>query len=787
MYRRMIVRDVTRNPGVAAVLVVLMMLSVMLAVSSAGTLVRLVGASSALLARADAPHVAQLHVGDYDQGEVDRWTAGRPEVVHQQTMLLLGIDGADLLFDGEPQTSSIQQNSLVVPNTDRDLLLDLDNRPITAVEPGTIVLPVYYAVEDDLEVGDPVTVTGPGGFTKHLEIAGFARDSIMNPAITSSKRLAVAAADLEEVRAHVGEVEYLVSFWLEDPATQSATFQKAYQDSSMPQAGQLVDASTFRMLTMIGDGLVAAVVVLVSMLLFAVGLLCLRFSIHTATEQDYREIGVLKAIGVAPRHVRRIYLTKYALLAAVATAAGLLAGWALVPPLTRNITSYMGVPSSVWNTVVPVVAALSVLALLLLSVLVLLRRFDRIDAVTALRAGATGPQRRAPRMRLHGSRTPVPLRLGIMDVVGRWPVYVVLFAVFAVSAFIMIVPVNSATTANAPDFVNYMGIGQVDLRVDLRHVDDTSADRFAAITDRLEADPDAATVAPMVTTRHDTVDRDGLPVSLYVENGDHTLLPVTYAEGRAPVDDSEIALSLLALRRSGRDVGDRLPVTVGDEERLLTVVGTYQDITNGGTTAKSRLSTDGEEVMWYVIGVDLRPGADATATAAAYAQDTAPAKVAAIEQWRDQTLGPIARQLGVAAAVAVAVALALALLMTALFNRMLIARDQGQIAIQRAIGAPDEDVRRQYLTRMLVVLLVGAVVGTLAANTLGESLFNLMFEGMFGGFEALGQGTSRIAFAVAPWLAYLALPAALVLVVSLATVTSSRAIASADISRITTE
>jgi putative ABC transport system permease protein len=68
----------------------------------------------------------------------------------------------------------------------------------------------------------------------------------------------------------------------------------------MPQAGQLVDSATFQMLTMIGDGMVAAVVILVSLLLLVVGLLCLRFSFLTAAEQDYREIGVLKAIGVAP-------------------------------------------------------------------------------------------------------------------------------------------------------------------------------------------------------------------------------------------------------------------------------------------------------------------------------------------------------------------------------------------------------------------------------------------------------------------------------------------------------
>src|SRR5699024_9073376 len=134
------------------------------------------------------------------------------------------------------------------------------------------------------------------------------------------------------------------------------------------------------------------------------------------------------------------------------------------------------------------------------------------------------------------------------------------------------------------------------------------------------------------------VDKDGTAISLYVENGDHARLPVTYADGRAPERSSEIALSLLALNEVGRQVGDTLPVQVGGQDRDLVIVGSYQDITNGGKTAKSSLPTDGEEIMWYMIGVQLTPGTDPTAKAQDYSEQLAPAKVADIQQWRVQTL-----------------------------------------------------------------------------------------------------------------------------------------------------
>src|SRR5699024_9533851 len=158
------------------------------------------------------------------------------------------------------------------------------------------------------------------------------------------------------------------------------------------------------------------------------------------------------------------------------------------------------------------------------------------------------------------------------------------------------------------------------LRIDLRDVDDTSPLQFASSAEQRGADPDVAAVAPMVTTRNDSVDQDGNAISIYVENGDHTVLSVHYADGRAPQSAAAIALSLLGLNQAGRQVGDTLPVQVGGQDRDLAIVGSYQDITNGGKTAKASLPTDGDDVLWYMVGVQLAPGTDPGAKAAAYSE-----------------------------------------------------------------------------------------------------------------------------------------------------------------------
>ena len=186
MLHRMGVRGLQRELPVALTLGTLILLSVVLAAAGTGLLTRLVGASEGLLERARAPHLAQMHAGDLDPEQIVSWAQERREVTAVQIQPQLLIDGDDLLLDGTSQAGSIQQNSLVVPESERDLLLDPDGGAVRQIEPGTIWLPVYYEIEHGLRIGDTVTVTGPEGYRIDLSVAGFMRDAIMNTAVASS-------------------------------------------------------------------------------------------------------------------------------------------------------------------------------------------------------------------------------------------------------------------------------------------------------------------------------------------------------------------------------------------------------------------------------------------------------------------------------------------------------------------------------------------------------------------------------------------------------------------------
>ncbi|MNO69749.1 FtsX-like permease family protein [compost metagenome] len=92
--------------------------------------------------------------------------------------------------------------------------------------------------------------------------------------------------------------------------------------------------------------------------------------------------------------------------------------------------------------------------------------------------------------------------------------------------------------------------------------------------------------------------------------------------------------------------------------------------------------------------------------------------------------------------------------------KMLVAKNGYSIAVMKALGFTNADIKAQYVSRSVFVLIVGIVLGTLLANTLGEVL---------AGAVIASFGASSFHFVVNPVSAYLLCPFMMVCAVLIAT------------------
>jgi putative ABC transport system permease protein len=763
MVLRILKKDLRRNRLITSVLFLFICLSALLAAAGSGLIITLVESLDSLFVQSKAPHFVQMHAGEIDKESIAGWAAANPLVKAHQIVEMLNIDGSGIRLSGksESEEHTVMDIGFVTQNTGFDFLLDSKNQ-IIRVSPGEIALPVYYIPQGGAKIGDKVTVARQG-FEKIFTVTAFLRDPQMNPSIVHSKRFLVHQDDFKTLRESVGETEYLIEFLLRDLEDLDA-FSADYQTTNMPAEGPAVNYNLFKVLNGLTDGVVAAVIISAGLLLIGISLLCLRFTLRSTVEEDYREIGVMKAIGFGKRDIRKIYMIKYTFTAGLAVFAGYGLSLYLNRIFTGGILLNLGeAPRSLSRYLVPFLTAVIVFTVVVLSCRLVLKRFNKISASEALRAGTGGNG--------GGSRLPslgnsklinVNIFLGIKDLIGGIKNYSLVFLVFFAAVFIIIVPVNFLGTLESPAFITYMGIGRSDIRIDLRRTDDME-ERFRAILARIKSDPDVPRSAAFVTCRYKVENSDGVLEDISVETGDFSVFPLEYQEGRAPIGDNEIALSYLNARDLEKSVGETLRLITKGGERKMTVSGIYQDITNGGRTAKAALPPDEDNVLWYVVGLDLDPAAGIEEKIDEYTREFYPAKVTHIDGYLHQTLGNTIEQLTMITLVIILIALLISVLITSLFMKMLLSKDRPGIAVMRSIGFSSRDIRTQYITRMLVLLGAGILLGTIFSNTLGQ--------GMVSGILSF-LGASRVRFVIDPFIAYFLCPLALIAVVTAATLAS---------------
>jgi putative ABC transport system permease protein len=136
---------------------------------------------------------------------------------------------------------------------------------------------------------------------------------------------------------------------------------------------------------------------------------------------QYREIGLLKAVGLTPRQVTTVFAVESAALGLIAVAIGFAIGALLAPTLgASSAVTMLGSPTisaSPWHLLA---ASCPVLLVLVGSSRSAARRSTRSSVLHAIQSGTPTP---APRSRLAHilARTslPMPLTLGLKDLLAR--------------------------------------------------------------------------------------------------------------------------------------------------------------------------------------------------------------------------------------------------------------------------------------------------------------------------------------------------------------------------------
>ncbi len=754
MYLRIIWNDVKRSKIITLTITAFILAAALLVTLAAILVVNLFGAIDSMMQRAETPHFMQMHAGEIDRERLLQFARQNENVEDFQILEFLNVEGSQIVIGANSLANNVQDNGFSTQSENFDYLLDLDGNIIQASD-GELYVPIPYMQDGTAHLGDTALISG-----QEFKVAGFLRDAQMNSRLSSSKRFLISKNDYEKIKDS-GNVEYLIEFRLKDTA-QLGAFEAAYIAAGLEANGPSVTYPLFRLMNAITDGIMIAVLLLVSALVVVVAFLCIRFTLLAKIEDETREIGVMKAIGLRISDIRKIYLSKYAALALFGCLSGFALSFLFKGLLLENIRLHMGEAD---NASLALLVGIAGVVLIFLSILafvnLVLRRFNKISPAEAIRYGSVQEKTAgAKHFTLSQNRFfSTNVFLGLKDVLGRKRLYFTMLAVLVIAAFIMLVPQNISNTMASEDFMTYMGIGLSDVLISIQQTDNL-IEKAAAMDDAFAQDPAITSYAVFVSKSFEVKTGEGSSKRIKVELGDHSAFPIQYDAGHAPESENEIALSIMNADELGVVTGETITLLVDNEEKSLVVSGIYSDITNGGKTAQARFKDSSTDILWVKIPVKFADNVQEESKISEYAAAYPYAKVASIDEHLSQTFGPTISAVQKVAGAAIAVSLLISGLILLLFMKMLVAKDRYAIAVTKSLGFTNTDIRRQYLARAGAVMIMGLVLGTLLANTAGES---------FGGLLISLFGASTFKFTVNPWIAYVLCPLGIAITVTAAT------------------
>ncbi len=743
MYYRIMRNDILKSKLITLTTMIFVAAEAMLVSLAAILVVNLSGSIDTLMTQAKTPHFLQMHSGEINTERLSTFVEENDNVDEFQVLEFLNVDGAQIIFEKGSLAGSAQDNGLCVQNKKFDYLLDLDGNVIN-VSDGELYVPICYMKDNTTKVGDKAVICG-----KEFTVEGFLRDSQMNSTLSSSKRFLVSENDYTEIK-RLGSTEYLIEFRLKD-LSELGAFEAAYTSAGLEANGPTITYPLFKMISAISDGLMIAVLLLISALVVAIAFMCIRFTLLAKIEDDYLEIGVMKAIGMRVSNIKRIYIAKYTAIAAIGCILGFAISFLFRSSLLENIRLYMGESkNSSFASILGTMGVLLVFLSIIAYVSRVLKSFRKISAAEAIRFGAS-QQKSASSKRFCLSKNRLfntNIFLGVKDVLSRKRLYTTMFAVLMISSFIIIVPQNLYNTISSKSFIKYMGIGDSDMCISIQQVDNIS-EKTTDILKKINSDSAISRHTLLTTKTFNVKTDDGSEESIKIGLGDHSIFPVQYSKGGVPTAEDEIALSNINADELSKKVGDVITLVVEGEERNFKVSGIYSDITNGGKTAKAVFTDSSPNIMWCDIWLELSDKSFVDKKVSEYEDRFSYAKILGIDEYIKQVFGTTMDSVKKVSYVAVIVALIITALVTLLFMKMLISKDGYSIAVMKAFGFTNSDITAQYVSRSVFVLIVGIVLGTLLANTLGEVLAGQLISSF---------GASSFRFKVNPLSAYLLSP-----------------------------
>ncbi|MBO5164655.1 MAG: ABC transporter permease [Ruminococcus sp.] len=620
---------------------------------------------------------------------------------------------------------------------------DVENAPVTEVKQGEVMIAGKFIQKNGFEVGDHILIK-LGDVQMELKIAGKVKDAFLGGDIMGNTRFLLNQRDYDKflsddmIRAHYqGEIAYI--------ETDDVTAIKSVI-ANIP--GVLFDGTRSMLQTAyVMDMLVAFIVLILSVCLIVVSFVVLRFSINFTISEEYREIGVMKAIGLKNRKIRGLYIAKYLIMAVVGGIIGFFASIPFGNMLLKSVSENMVLGNNA-GLLINIASTVGTIFIILLFAYGCTGKVKKLTPIDAIRSGQTGERfRKKSFFRIGKTNAKPAFYMAVNDILSAPRRFMTVIVSFFICTLFVLILVNTVATMKSSNLITTFGT-----KSDIYITDIDSATKLMSEGDRESVEDKLNDIA-------DSISEKGMPCELsldiqykykIISKGNSFSLSCSqsvnipadkyeYYEGTSPQNKNEIAITPQVSEMLDAEIGDTVTIDFGTEKIDCIITAYFQTMNQMGEVI--RLSDEAPTDMSFVANFrqyqvdftdsptdkeienrkekikELFDNADVM-NAAEYCMDCI-SVVPTMEAVQYMLL---------------AITIIVVILVTVLVERSFISDERSQIALLKAIGFKNGAIIKWHTLRFGIAALAAAILAAVASIPMTNLCISPIF-GMMGAVD----------------------------------------------------
>lgn len=740
MLFRILKKDLKRKKTMNIILFLFVVLATMFVASGINNVVTVMNGTDYYLDKAGMGDFVIITMGDNAIGALDDMLETEPAV--SEYCIENVVFGSQDNVTTEDGIGVEAKNTTIFQSIDDSAItfFDKENQEIEAVEKGHVYVSGSFMETNDFEEGDVICVDH-NGVEMSLILDGKAKDALLGSDFMGNTRFVLNDEDMqtmlanEVIYAHYqGEICYIDT---DDTSAMAAAMTNA---TNVAFYGS---RSTIKMCYVM-DMIVAFIMLLLSICLIIVSFVVLKFSITFTISEEFREIGVMKAIGITNQKIRSLYIIKYLMMSVIGAAIGFFASIPFGKLLLQSVSENMVLGND--NAIfVNLFGSVLVVCVIVLFAYFCTGKVKKSTPIDAIRSGQTGERyKKKTIFRIHKSHTGTAMYMAINDILSSPRRFLTIVVSFSICTLFVLILVNTTATMKSPNLIHTFGTKSdlyvTDVAEVMNYMNAGSKEEMASdLEEKGEELAELGMPAEFcVELQYKyTISFEGNDYVLTCQQGLGTeISEYVYTEGVVPQNKNEIAITPLISEITGAQIGDTVIIHYGDEDVECIVTAYFQTMNQLGEVV--RLHEDAPTDFRYVSNsmsyqinfmddpseeeIEIRKDRikelydnDKVMNATEYCMDC----VAVAD-----TMESVQYLL-------LSITLVVVVLVTILMERTFIADEKSQIAILKAIGFKDRAIIKWQVYRFGMVAFISVIIAACLSIPMTELCITPIF-GMMG-------------------------------------------------------